>query len=207
MSRPDIESYRRDGGLFLTLRVGSGPLDRGFLDALDHALEQADLDSAVTCVMLRIIQSLEVPNPRVPGHFPGDVIADRGRLDGSVQGARRIPKLLVLRVDSSLSGEAIGLLALADIVLATNDIVLRPRSISAALLGMVPVLERTPGAARLSLSSIVECRDLDAHAARHLGLVTDVLPPERLEPVVDSLLRGIANAGPTAVALLKAAVR
>ena len=205
MSRPQIESYRRDGGLFLTLRVGSGPLEPGFLDEVDHAVEQADLDSAVTCVMIRIIQSLDVPNPRVPEHFPGDVIADRVRLDASIQAARRIPKLLVLRLDSSLSGEAIGLLALADIVLATNDIVLRPRSVSAALLGMVPVLERTPGSVRQTLSCIVECRDLDAHAARYHGLVTDVLPPERLEPVVDSLLRGIASAGPTAVALLKAA--
>jgi enoyl-CoA hydratase/carnithine racemase len=60
---------------------------------------------------------------------------------------------------------------------------------------------------RHALLCLLEGRDLDAHAARHHGLVTDVLPAERLEPVLDALLRGIANAGPTGVAMLKAASR
>ena len=207
MSRLRLESYKRDGGLFLTLRVGFGPLDARFLDEVDSALEHADLDSTVACAILRIVQSPGASNPRAPDHFPGDVIADRRRLDASIRAARRIPKLLVLLLDGTLAGESIGLLALADVVLATTESVLRPGSVAAALLGMVPVLERRSDGIRHALVCILEGRDLDAHAARHHGLVTDVIPADRLEPVVDALLRGVASAGPTGVALLKHSVK
>jgi len=207
VSRLRLGSYLRDGGLFLTLRVGSGPLDPDFLDEVDGAIEDADLDSSVACVVFRIVQSLEPSSPRAPDDFPGGMIASRRRLDASIQAARRIPKLMILLLDGTLAGECIGLLALADVVLATNESVLRPGGVSAGLLGMVPVLERSGDRVRPALLCLLEGRDLDAHAARHLGLVTDVVPAERLESVLDSLLRGVAAAGPTAVAMLKDAAK
>lgn len=202
-----MESYKRDGGQFLTLRIGSGALEESLLDEVDAAMEQADLDSAVTCVILRIVQSAEVPHVSAVPNLPGDVIARRLRLDASILAARRMPKPVVLLQDGTLAGECIGLFAAADIVLATQESVLRPGGVPAALLGMVPALQRQSDGVRPALLCLLEGRDLDAHAARHLGLVTDVLPAERLEPVLDALLRGIATAGPTGVALLKAASR
>jgi enoyl-CoA hydratase/carnithine racemase len=207
VSRPRVESYIRDGGLFLTLRAGSGPLEPDFLAEVDGAIERADLDSTVACVVLRIVQTPETSSPGAPDHFPGNVIVSRRRLDASIQAARRVPKLLILLLDGTLAGECIGLLALADVALATNESVLRPGGVPAALLGMVPVLQRRGGGVRPALLSLLEGRDLDALAARQLGLVTDVLPAERLEPVLDSLLRGVARAGPTAIAMLKDAAK
>ena len=205
VTRRRVESFKRDGGLFLTLRAESGPLSADFLGEVDAAIEHADLDSTVACIVLRIVQSPETPVTHASERLPGDVIADRQRLDASIRAARRIPKLILLLLDGTLTGEVIGLLALADVVLATNESVLRPGHVSAALLGVVPVLERRSEGLRRAMVCILEGRDLDAHAARHHGLVTDVLPAGRLEPVLDSLLRGVARAGPTAVALLKAA--
>lgn len=207
MSGPRVESYKRDGGQFLTLRVGPGPLEDVFLDETDSAFEQADLDSTVTCVVFRIVQSADEAIAGAGVSLPGDLIARRQRLDASILGARRMPKLVILVLEGTLAGESIGLLALADIVLATHESVLRPGAVPAVLLGMVPVLERKSDGVRHALLCLLEGRDLDAHAARHHGLVTDVLPAERLEPVLDALLRGIANAGPTGVAMLKAASR
>lgn len=203
MSRARVETYKRDGGQFLTLRIDAGAMEDGFLDEVDAAIEQADLDSSVTCVVLRIVQSAGVAETAAAPILPGDVIARRLRLDASIRAARRMPKPVILLQDGTLAGEWIGLFAAADIVLATYESVLRPGGVPAALLGMVPALQRRSSGVRQALLSLLEGRDLDAHAARHLGLVTDVLPAERLEPVLDALLRGIATAGPTAVAMLK----
>lgn len=207
VNRPRVESYTRDGGRFLTLRYGSGPLDPDFLGEIDAAIGLADLESSVTCIVLRLAHSPGSSSPPPLDHLPGDVIARRRRLDASVEAAHGVPKLVVFLIEDTVAGESIGLLALADVVLATNESVLRPGGVPAALLGMIPVLQRRRDGVRSALLCLLEGRDLDAHAARHLGLVTDVLPAERLEPVLDSLLRGVASAGPTAVAMLKAAAK
>jgi enoyl-CoA hydratase/carnithine racemase len=206
VTRSSVGSYTRDGARFLTLRYGPGPLDPGLLDEVDAAIEHADLESSVACIVLRRVDSPGASSPP-PANLPGDVIARRQRLDASIAAARRVPKLLVFLLEGTLAGEGIGLLALADIVLATNESVLRPGGVPAALLGMVPVLQQRSGGVRSALLCLLEGRDLDALAARHHGLVTDVVPAERLEPVLDSLLRGIASAGPTATAMLKASAK
>lgn len=204
MSASGPASVPSTGALLLSVE-STGSLTDGQLTRLDRALESADLDPDVRCIVLRAVPGAASPDPlEGPSTRPLEV---RHRLEASIRAARRIPKLIVYELDGLVEGEAVGLLAMADLVLATSRSVVRPGGVASALIGMLPALAEMGGRTSRALVPVLEGRELDAHAARDLGLVTDVVPPERLHTVLVAILDGIERAGPTLCAMLKDAAQ
>jgi len=176
------------------------------LDEFDAEIEAAELDAGIHVVLFRVIGAHREEFPP-EGHLFPWATGLALRFERSAARVRRCPKPVILSLEGPLEGSSLGLLALADVVVASPGCTLRPGVLGAALPGLIPLLGAAANPPRRALMPLLTGRELDALAARECGLLTDVVPAERIEVVIEELVRGIVESGPTAVALLKRAAR
>jgi enoyl-CoA hydratase/carnithine racemase len=117
------------------------------------------------------------------------------------------PKPLVVVVDGAVRGGGLGVLACADVVLATSRSTF---AYSEARVGVAPALVM---AVTLPLSDtrrlmphLLGAGLFDAAVASSLGIVTSVLP-ERDDAAVDAVLDGVRRGAPAALATIKRLAR
>jgi methylglutaconyl-CoA hydratase len=117
-------------------------------------------------------------------------------------------KPVVARVNGAALGGGVGIVACADIAIATEDAVF---GFSEVRLGVIPAMISPyvlrsigPGHARALFTS---GRRFDAAEAHRLGLVHQVVPAEELDDAVAATCAELLRAGPHAVAASKRLIR
>ena len=206
MTRRAFVATRGERILRLAIDPAAAASWEALLDEFDAELQAAELDAGIHGVLLHLAGADMGERP-AEGHLLPWAAGLALRFERSAAEVRRCPKPVILSLDRPIEGASLGLLGLADIVVASPAGVLRPGSLSSALPGLVPLLRSASSMPRRALLPLLTGRELDALAARECGLLTDVVPAERLQVVIDTLIQGIMEAGPTAVALLKRAAR
>lgn len=119
-----------------------------------------------------------------------------------------LPVPLIGRVHGAALGGGVGLVAVCDIVVAADDAVF---GFSETKLGILPAVIAPYVLAKIGASAARELfltgARFDASRARELGLVHRLAPLAAVDQIVDSYVREILTAAPTAVAAAKALIK
>lgn len=106
---------------------------------------------------------------------------------------RRMPKPVIASVHRAAAGAGMGLALLADFCLAGDDAIFTTAFVTVGLVpdtGVGYVLTRTLGHLR-AVDVLMSGRSLTALDAQRLGLITDVVAPERLSQATVDLIGGL----------------
>lgn len=138
----------------------------------------------------------------------GENVADSGALAELFRALDELPMPVLARVQGPAIGGGAGLVAVADIAVASTDAVF---AFTEVRLGIVPAVVspyviRRVGAAHATALFVTGVR-VDAEHARSIGLVDWVEPPDRLEARVEEIASAILAGGPNAVNAAKRLVR
>ena len=187
-------------------------LDRATLDELEAALVAAAADSEVRVVVLRGAGSAFCAGADLEELLAHQTIDDRRRhFDGVarvIAAMHRAPQPVIARVQGFALAGGLGLAVAADFTIAGEGAVLGLPEIGIGLLPMVvsaPILRAT-GSRKVVLDLVLSGRRVSASEGRELGLVTRVVPDERLDEEVAGLAAQLAALSPTALRLGKEAV-
>ena len=216
---PDLQRAREGAVLLLTLDRpdARNAYSEAMVDSLVRALDDADRDDEVRCVILtgagaafsaggdlkRMLQQ--------EGMFAGGPVDLRRRY---VDGIQRIPRRLALLekpIIAAINGPAIGagldLACMCDLRLAARGAQLGSTFVKVGLVpgdGGAYFLARTVGFPR-ALELMLTGRLVDADEAERIGLVHRVVEPAELLPAARALALQIAANAPLAVRLTKRA--
>jgi len=216
---PDLQRAREGAVLLLTLDRpdARNAYSEAMVDSLVRALDDADRDDEVRCVILtgagaafsaggdlkRMLQQ--------EGMFAGWPVDLRRRY---VDGIQRIPRRLALLekpIIAAINGPAIGagldLACMCDLRLAARGAQLGSTFVKVGLVpgdGGAYFLARTVGFPR-ALELMLTARLVDADEAERIGLVHRVVEPADLLPAARALALQIAANAPLAVRLTKRA--
>ena len=185
-------------------------LDSALIGALAGALERADLDPEVRVVALRgagkdfcagaDLRELLASADQTPAENE----ASARRLGDLFLAIRRLPKPVVAVVQGRALAGGAGLATACDLVLAGRGAQLGYPEIQRGFVpAMVMTILRRLAGERAALDLVLTGRLLGAEEARALGLVSRVVADEDLHRESEALLRGLAGASATALALTK----
>jgi len=188
-------------------------LDRATLDELEDAVAAAAADARVRVVVLRGAgDAAFCAGADLEELLAHRTIDDRRRhFDGVarvIAAMHAAPQPVIARVQGFALAGGLGLAAAADFTIAGESAVLGLPEIGIGLLPMVvsaPILRAT-GSRKVVLDLVLTGRRVSAQEGRELGLVTRVVPDERLDPEVAQLATSLAALSPTALRLGKEAV-
>jgi methylglutaconyl-CoA hydratase len=185
-------------------------LDTALIEALATALERADLDAEVRVVALRgagkdfcagadLKELLESAD-----RTPAENEASARRLGDLFLAIRRLPKPVVAVVQGRALAGGAGLATACDLVLAGSGAQLGYPEIQRGFVpAMVMTILRRLAGERAALDLVLTGRLLGAEEARALGLVSRVVSDGDLTTESEALLRALAGASVTALALTK----
>jgi methylglutaconyl-CoA hydratase len=135
-------------------------------------------------------------------------IAEAGVLAGMLRALDDLPQPLIARVQGPAYGGGVGLMAVADIVIASSE---ARFSLTETRLGLIPatigpfVVRRIgEGHAR---RVFLNAKTFDAAAAHHMGLVSAVSAMDALDAAVEAELAAVLQCAPGAVRDAKALVK
>lgn len=188
-------------------------LDRATLDALEAALVAASGDAGVRVIVLRGAgEQAFSAGADLEELLAHRTIDDRRRhFDGVarvIQAMHRAPQPVIARVQGFALAGGCGVAVAADFTIAGESAVFGLPEIGIGLLPMVvsaPILRAT-GSRKAVLDLVLTGRRVDAREAHALGLVTRVVPDERLDEEVASLAGRLAELSPAALRLGKEAI-
>ena len=204
-------------GLLAMMRLArpeaGNPIDRRFLQDLEDACAAINDDADVRAVLLaaegEVFSIGWGPEELSPDHF--DAAEWRRRWETAPPFA--CLEAMAQPVVCAINGDAVsaGLeLALAcDVRIAAQGARL---ALPETALGLLPMAGGTQRLARLvgrgeALRLMLLADSIDAEEARRIGLVSAVVPPERLLADAEAVAQRIASRGPVAVRYAKEAVR
>ena len=216
---PDLQRARDGAVLLLTLDRpdARNAYSEAMVDSLVRALDDADRDDEVRCVILtgagpafsaggdlkRMLQH--------EGMFAGGPVDLRRRY---IDGIQRIPRRLALLekpIIAAINGPAIGagldLACMCDLRIVARGAQLGSTFVKVGLVpgdGGAYFLARTVGFPR-ALELMLTARLVDADEAERIGLVHRVVEPAELLPAARALAQQIAANAPLAVRLTKRA--
>ena len=188
-------------------------LDRATLDELEAAINAAagDLDVRVLILRGAGAQAFSA-GADLEELLRHETIDDRRRhFDGVARvilAMHRAPQPVIARVQGYALAGGCGVAVAADFTIAAESAVFGLPEIGIGLLPMVvsaPILRAT-GSRKTVLDLVLSGRRVDAREARELGLVTRVVPDERLDAEVDALAGELAALSPAALRLGKEAI-
>lgn len=189
-------------------------LDPTLIDALHAALDAVMADPS-----LRVLQLTGAGTSfcagadikwmrRMADYAPAENLADAQRLAGLFEKLANLPLPTIAIVNGPAYGGGIGLIAAADFAIAVPS---AEFVLSEVKLGLIPavisphIIRAIGGRAanRLFLSG----RKFDAQEALLLGLLSDVIGDDEIDPHVDALTRQLLENAPEAMAAAKELVR
>jgi len=179
-----------------------GPVLRGLVAELDAVLKAPEVRVAVLTSTGSVFSSGADLNDTTDAAVIEQAYRD---LFGAIAGAE---KPVVARVNGHCLGGAIGLAAVCDLSVATEDAlfgfteVRLGRTATLATVASLPRL-RTADAAELLLRG----NRIDGSRAAELGLVNKAVPRDRLDTEVDEVLADLLAGGPRALANTKLLLR
>lgn len=185
-------------------------LSAALIEALHAALDRADLDADVRVIALRgagpdfcagaDLEELLASTDRSLAENEADAL----RLGNLFIRMRGLPKPVVAVVRGRALAGGAGLAIAADIVLAAETAQIGFPEIQRGFVpAMVMTLLRRVAGEKVAFDLVATGRSLDAAAARDLGLVSRVIPEDRLEEAAGELLTSLGSAGQSAMALTK----
>jgi len=188
-------------------------LDRVTLGELETAVDAAAADPAVRVIVLRGAGtkafSAGADLEELLGH---QTIDDRRRhFDGVarvIAALHRAPQPVIARVQGFALAGGCGVAVAADFTIAAESAAFGLPEIGIGLLPMVvsaPLLRAT-GSRKAVLDLVLTGRRVDAQEARALGLVTRVVPDERLDEEVAALADQLVALSPAVLRLGKEAI-
>jgi len=188
-------------------------LDRATLDELEAAFGEAASDAGLRVLVLRGAGSAAFcAGADLDELLAHSTIDDRRRhFDGVarvIAAMHRCPQPVIARVQGFALAGGLGLAVAADFTIAGAGAVLGLPEIGIGLLPMVvsaPILRAT-GSRKVVLDLVLSGRRVSAAEGRELGLVTRVVPDERLDAEIAELAARLAGFSPTALRLGKEAV-
>jgi enoyl-CoA hydratase/carnithine racemase len=183
-------------------------LDGPLLDGLARQLDRAATDEAVRVVVLAAAGTtfcagadLRGPADGAPGSFAGTAAS---ALAGVLAAVMDHPKPVVARVQGHVAGGGNGLVAACDIAVASD---VARFGFTEVRVGVAPAVIAVPLLRRLSPADasmlLLTGRRIDAEAACAVGLVQQVVPPDRLDDAVQSYVTDLLQGGPEALAATK----
>ncbi|MFN8498960.1 MAG: enoyl-CoA hydratase-related protein [Anaerolineae bacterium] len=132
-------------------------------------------------------------------------IANIARLDDMLLAVNQAPQVVVAEVRGAALGGGVGLVCVADIVLAAENATL---GFPEVRLGIVPAVVSPYVVARIGLGQarrlMLTGALLDGAQAAAVGLVTQACPPDTLSDAVAAVVRDALKASPLALAACKA---
>jgi methylglutaconyl-CoA hydratase len=185
-------------------------LSAATIEALHASLDRADLDAEVRVVLLRgagqdfcagadleeLLASAGLP--------PGDNEAAAARLGALFTRIRTLPKPVVAAVQGRALAGGAGLATACDIVLAGSGAQLGYPEIQRGFVpAMVMTILRRICGEKGAMDLVLTGRLVGSDEARALGLVSRVVPDDRLAAESRSLTAGLAEASPSALAFTK----
>ena len=133
-----------------------------------------------------------------------DNVADSRELDALFRTIDGFPRPVVARVNGAALGGAMGLIACADIAVASRDAVF---GFSETKLGIAPAVISTYVQPKIGLSNarryFLTGERFDADRAFHLGLVHEVCHADDLDETTERILTEVLSAGPQAQVAVK----
>lgn len=216
-ARVDARVEGRVGVLELSGRNGTNPMDEGFVRDLDHAAAQIAEASRKGRVDVVVIRALG-------RHFSvGGDLADLAHLEDPSAAITRMTGFahrgiaalyelevpVITRWQGAAAGGGIGLLLVADIVIAGRSASLTPGYGAVGLspdAGVSWGLSRRIGPGR-ALDLLLANRRLDAEAAVALGVATEVVDDAGLDTRIDGLVARILDVGSGVIRTTKRLVR
>ena len=130
--------------------------------------------------------------------------ADSGKLSAMLRALDSIPHPTICRVHRAALGGGVGLLAVCDYVVASDDTVF---SLSEVKLGILPAVISPFVLRRLShgvgRALFLTGERFDAARAYNVGLIDRICPMEKLDETVDDLLQELLSGGSMAHAKIK----
>jgi len=212
MSADRVQAALAGGVLTLTLNRPDkrNAIDSPMVEALLQSLERAELDAGVRVVAVRgagpdfcagaDLEELLASVERTPEENAQSAL----RLGELFIRMRALPKPVVAVVHGRALAGGCGLATACDLLLARAGAQLGypevRRGFAPAM--VMAILRRIVGE-KVAFDLVATGRILTAEEARHLGLVSRAIPPERFEGEVAEVLGTLAVASPTALALIK----
>ena len=135
-------------------------------------------------------------------------LADAQALATMLATLERLPKPTIARVHGPVFAGGTGLVAACDIAVGTPE---AKFCLSEAKLGLSPAtispyVIRAMGE-RLARRYFLTAEVFDAEEAQRIGMLSFVVPPEKLDPAVEELVKHLLAGGPEAHAKIKALIR
>ena len=135
---------------------------------------------------------------------PEENVADAERLAAMFEAIDRCPRAVIARVNGAAFGGGAGLVAACDVAVAAEGARFAFTEVRLGIAPAViaPFVLRRIGAAQARSLFVTGAR-FDAARAREIGLVHEVVPPDRLDAAVDEQLALVLSSGPEATAAVK----
>jgi methylglutaconyl-CoA hydratase len=200
------------GVLSLTLNrpAKRNALNQELIEHLHQALERADLDADVRVILLRgagkdfcagaDLDELLASSDRSPSENEASAF----RLGSLFQRLRDMPKPVLAMVQGRALAGGAGLATACDLIVAAARAQLGYPEIQRGFApAMVMALLRRLVGEKIALDLVLTGRILTATEAEEVGLISRVVPDERLEPEAFSLAAELANTSPSALAFTK----
>jgi methylglutaconyl-CoA hydratase len=211
-----LSERRADGSAWITLNRPEvhNAFDDRLIVELTAALSNLGADDAVRAVVLtgsgRSFSAGADLNwmRRSSTYGEAENMADARALALLIKTLHELPKPTVARVNGAALGGGAGLVACCDIAVASADAKFGTTEVRLGLIPAVigPYVVAAIGIRQARRLMLTGERIAAAEAAR-IGLVHDVVPPERLDAAVAALLEDLLKGGPGALAAVKRLLR
>jgi len=177
-------------------------LTRAMMDQISDALGKVTADSSVKAVVLTANGKAFSAGADIGEHHPEqvrDMIASFGRM------FRLFDELtlpVVMAVDGAALGAGFELVLMADVLLATDRATFGQPEIRLGFFAPVGVVELPALVGRAKAIEITSSgRTYSAMEMKELGIVTEVLPPEKLNEALQAVLKDFQKASPLVMRL------
>jgi methylglutaconyl-CoA hydratase len=201
-----------DGVLTLTLNrpAKRNAIDSAMVEALLAELERADLDQAVRAVVLRgagkdFCAGVDLAELLASAdRSPQQNATSAARLGEVFIRMRRLPKPVIAVVHGRVLAGGCGLASACDLVLAHADAQFGYPEVRRGFVpAMVMAMLRRIAGEKVAFDLVATGRALTAAEAGAIGLVSRVLPAAEFETQADAIVRQLADASASALALIK----
>jgi methylglutaconyl-CoA hydratase len=209
----DLVKVSRDGSIAhisLNRPELNNALNPQLIDELRAALDAVAGDASAATVVLSgegksLCAGADINRMREAATFSReDNIRDALPLSNMLAALDRLPQTTIGRVHGPIYGGGVGVVAACDIAIASEDATF---CLSEVRLGIVPgmispYVVRAIGE-RTARRYFQTAEVFDAHEARRIGLVHDVVAPDALDERIAKLLKQLRSAAPGARAVAK----
>lgn len=180
---------------------------------IPQALEEVGQDKSVRCVVLTgagkaFSAGADLDSPIFTMTNPADIKEFFGPVTRTVMAIRNMPKAVIASINGPAVGGSMNMVLSCDIVIASETARFGEVFVNIGLqpdYGGTYLLPRLVGMGK-AMELILTGRIFDAREAEKMGLVSQVVPPDKLESTTQQLARKLANAPPLAVAAAKTSV-